>query len=358
MTASPLFLDSYRLLGRSGLRVSPLALGAMTFGNDLGWGCEKAEAQQIFDHYVDCGGNFIDTANVYTAGTSERMVGEFAKGRRQRLVIGTKYSNCMDPGDPNSAGNHRKSMIQSVEASLKRLGTDYVDVFYLHAWDGRTGIEEVVRGFDDLVRQGKVLYPALSDIPAWRAAQLQSYADLTRHVPFVAIQLEYSLLERSAEWDLMPMAAATGLAIMPWSPLGGGVLTGKYRPEDVAADGGALSIVGKTRRELNLAQGKVTEHALAIAAILKAIAQDCETTPAAVALAWVLAREDVAAPVLGARTVSQLEQNLAALSFTLTAEQRTRLDEASAIPPPWPHSMLQLDYQQWQLAGGTQVAKR
>lgn len=199
-----LSLDTYRLLGRSGLRVSPLALGAMTFGTDWGWGTDRDEARRIFDAYVDRGGNFIDTANKYTNGTSERLVGELAGDRRERLVLATKYTLSMRPGDPNSGGNHRKNMVRSVEASLRRLGTDYIDILYLHAWDGTTPVDEVLRAMDDLVRSGKVLYVAISDAPAWQVSRMQAIAALRGWAPLVALQIEYSLIERTVERELIP----------------------------------------------------------------------------------------------------------------------------------------------------------
>lgn len=351
-------LDHYRLLGRTGLRVSPLSLGAMTFGTDFGWGTAEPEAHRIFDAYVDRGGNFIDTANIYTFGTSETMVGRFSQEKRQRCVIATKYSNGMDPGDPNSAGNHRKNMVRSLEDSLRRLNTDYVDVLYLHAWDGRTGADEVLRAFDDLITAGKVLYPALSDIPAWQASRMQAIADLRALAPIAAVQVEYSLIERSVDWELIPMARECGMGIIPWSPLGGGILSGKYSRSDAEATGGALNIEAASRRALNLAQGKVTQRALDIADVVAGIAKDLEVPAAAVALAWVMQRPGVTSTIIGARTFEQFEQNLIASEVALTAEELTLLDSASAIPAPWPHSMLSLEYMRHQLAGGVSVEDR
>ncbi len=226
-------LDTYRLLGRSGLRVSPLALGAMTFGTESGWGADADESRQLFDMYVDRGGNFIDTANSYSDGSSERLVGEFARGRRDQLVLATKYSCWTRRGDPNSAGNHRKSMVASVEQSLERLQTDYIDLLYLHLWDAMTPVEEILRAFDDLVRSGKVLYVGISDTPAWQVSRMQVIAELRGWSPLVALQIEYSLIERTGERDLIPMAREMGLGVLPWSPLAKGVLTGKYSPADI-----------------------------------------------------------------------------------------------------------------------------
>jgi aryl-alcohol dehydrogenase-like predicted oxidoreductase len=217
----------YRLLGKSGLRVSELCLGTMTFGEDWGWGSSKDECRKVYDAFLEAGGNFIDTANVYTAGTSETLLGEFMAGHRDRLVLATKYTNAAPGKDANAAGNHRKSMMLAVEASLKRLKTDYIDLYWLHIWDQITPIEEVMRAFDDLVRQGKILYAGVSDMPAWLVARANTLAELRGFSSFVGLQIEYSLIERTPERELLPMAAALGVGVTAWSPLAGGVLTGK-----------------------------------------------------------------------------------------------------------------------------------
>jgi aryl-alcohol dehydrogenase-like predicted oxidoreductase len=352
-------LDSYRLLGRSGLRVSPLALGAMTFGEGMGWGADEAESQRLFDTYADQGGNFIDTANVYTVGASETMVGKFVREKRDRMVIATKYSNCLTPGDPNAAGNHRKNMIHSVEASLKRLNTDYIDLYYLHAWDnGRTPVDEVMRAFDDLVRAGKVLYIGLSDIPAWQASRMQMLADLRGWTPFVAAQIEYSLVERTVEHELIPMAQETGMGVVPWSPLAGGVLTGKYNRDDLSIDPGKLDLFGKSRRDINIAQGKVTQRSLDIADMVRIVAAEIGATPAQVALAWVMAQPGICSTIIGARTATQLEDNLGALKVCLSEEHMMRLSDVSKPAEMWPHSLLSMDYMDFSLSGGTQVSAR
>jgi aryl-alcohol dehydrogenase-like predicted oxidoreductase len=334
-----LSLDSYRLLGRSGLRVSPLSLGAMTFGTDWGWGTEEAEARRIFDAYVDRGGNFIDTANQYTGGTSERFVGRFAEGRRDALVIATKYTLTSRPKDPNSGGNHRKSMVRSVEDSLKRLNTDYIDLLYLHAWDFTTPVEEVLRGLDDLVRAGKVVYAGISDTPAWQVSRMQAIADLRGWTPFVALQIEYSLIERTVERDLIPMAKEMGLGVIPWSPLASGVLTGKYSRTDLEIADGSASAVG-TRKNIAAGNGSLTERGLAIADVVKAVAAELGRTPAQVAIAWTLLNPAVAAPITGARTLAQLEDNLGALDVVFTDDQRARLEAASAVELGFPHEFL------------------
>src|SRR4029077_5697949 len=218
----------YRLLGKSGLRVSEASLGTMTFGDEWGWGSPKAEAQKVYETYREAGGNFIDTANFYTNGTSETLLGEFIQGHRETVVLATKYSNATPGKDANAAGNHRKSMMQAVEASLKRLKTDYIDLYWLHIWDGITPVDEVMRGFDDLVRQGKILYAGVSDAPAWWIAQANTLAELRGWARFAGLQVEYSLIERTVERELIPMAKALSLGVTAWSPLASGWLSGKY----------------------------------------------------------------------------------------------------------------------------------
>ena len=225
----------YRLLGKSGLRVSEAALGAMTFGDEWGW-APKDEAQKVYETYREAGGSFLDTANFYTSGTSEKFVGEFIKGHRDSVVLATKYSNAAPGNDPNAAGNHRKSMMQALEASLKRLQTDYIDLYWVHIWDGITPVEEVMRSLDDIVRQGKVLYVGISDAPAWWIAQANTLAELRGWTQFTGLQIEYSLIERTVERELVPMARALNLGILAWSPLARGVLTGKYHGEGKAED--------------------------------------------------------------------------------------------------------------------------
>ncbi|SEF37730.1 Predicted oxidoreductase [Amycolatopsis pretoriensis] len=325
-----LTLDTYRLLGRSGLRVSPLALGTATFGTEWGWGAEKAEARKLFDTYIERGGNFIDTANTYTDGSAERLLGEFAGDHRESLVLATKYTTLRRPGDPNSSGAHRKSLVASLDASLRRLGTDYVDVLYLHVWDFTTPVEEILRGLDDLVARGKVLYVAISNAPAWEISRMQAIADLRGWSPLVALQVEYNLINRAAERDLIPMARTMGLGVTPYSPLAGGLLTGKYRS---GASKGA-------RESFNAALGMVTERNLAIADVVTEIAKELGHTPAQVGLAWLLQNPAVTAPIIGARTPEQLEDNLAALKVEFTRAQLNRLEEASAIELGYPHDVL------------------
>lgn len=346
-------LDTYRLLGRSGLRVSPLALGTMTFGKDWGWGADADDARRIFDAYLDRGGNFVDTANRYTDGSSESLLGEFARGRRERLVLATKYSMSRDPGDPNSGGNHRKSMVASVEESLRRLATDYIDVLYLHAWDFTTPVEEILRAMDDLVRAGKVLYVGISDTPAWQVARMQAIADLRGWTPLIALQVEYSLVERTTERDLIPMAKEMGLGVVPWSPLASGVLTGKYDAADlehpVSADPSG------SRRNVAAANGSLTERALRIAGTVKKVAVELGHTPSQVALAWTLRNPAVAAPIVGARTEAQLTENLGALDVALPDAVLAELAEVSAVELGFPHDFLNREMPRQVIFGGVRI---
>jgi aryl-alcohol dehydrogenase-like predicted oxidoreductase len=351
-----LSLQSYRLLGRSGLRVSPLSLGTMTFGSDWGWGADEDESRRLFDTYVDRGGNFIDTASMYTNGSSERLLGKFVAQRREQLVIATKYTMNRQPGDPNAGGNHRKSMVRSVEESLQKLGTDYIDLLYLHVWDFTTPVEEILRGLDDLVRQGKVLYLGISDTPAWQVSRMQAIADLRGWSPLVALQVEYSLAERTIERDLAPMAQELGLGVIPWSPLAGGVLTGKYKREDLKAKASANP--AGTRHNVVLAHNMLTERNLDIAGEVGRVADELGKSRAQVALAWTLLNPAVTSPIIGARTLQQLDDNLGALEVEFTDDQRRRLDEASAIDPGFPHSMIRLPMVQQVIFGGAQVDRR
>lgn len=354
--AQPLSLRTYRLLGRSGLRVSPLSLGAMTFGADWGWGSEKEEARRIFDTYVDRGGNFVDTANRYTGGTSETFLGEFARGRRDRLVIATKYTLSTREGDPNSGGNHRKSMVRSVEESLRRLDTDYIDLLYLHAWDGTTPVEEVLRAMDDLVGAGKVLYLGVSDIPAWQVSRMQAIADLRGWSPLIALQIEYSLVQRTVERELIPMAREMGLGVVPWSPLGSGVLTGKYTRADLATGGEVTSAVG-TRKDIAAGNGALTARGLDIADVVCDVAAELGTTPSRVALAWTLLNPAVTSTILGARTPEQLEDNLGAFEVELGGEHVARLDAASAVERGFPHDFLDRPLTRSVIYGGVEIRR-
>ena len=324
---------NYRLLGRSGLRVSELSLGTMTFGEEWGWGTAKDEARKIYDAYRQAGGNFIDTANLYTMGSSEKFVGEFVRGHREQMVIATKYSNAAPGNDANAAGNQRKNMIQAVEASLQRLGTDYIDLYWLHIWDGMTPADEVMRAFDDLVRQGKVLYIGISDAPAWWVAQANTLAELRGWTPFVGLQIEYSLLERTVERELTPMAKAFGLTVLAWSPLKGGVLSGKYAKTDQAQN--------DARYSSDMMKGFLPEKQRQdrVVAALQQVSEKAGRSMAQVALAWLRTREVPVIPILGARRMAQLEDNLASLTLQLSSEQIKALDEASAVDLGFPYEM-------------------
>jgi aryl-alcohol dehydrogenase-like predicted oxidoreductase len=332
-------LDHYRLLGRSGLRVSPLALGTMTFGVGAGsWGSSEDEAKQMVDMYIDRGGNFIDTANFYgQMGQSEEWLGRLVKGRRDPLVISTKYSLTTQPGNPNASGNQRKNMVLSVEDSLRRMGTDYIDLLYLHMWDFRTPVDEILRAFDDLVRSGKVLYIGLSDTPAWQASRMQAIAELRGWTQFCALQIQYSLVERTVEREMIPMAQEMGLGVSPWAPLGQGLLTGKYTRADLVP--GSMDDIS-SRKAINAVTGKLTERNLDIADTVVAIAKEIGCTPAQLAVAWTLKNPAVASPVIGVRTPAQLEDNLGALSVAISDEQLARLDEVSAVRKVFPMDVL------------------
>jgi aryl-alcohol dehydrogenase-like predicted oxidoreductase len=332
-------LDDYRLLGRSGMRVSPLCLGTMTFGVEPGaWGCTDEEGAQLVDLYIDRGGNFIDTANFYgQLGQSEILLGQAVKGRRDRLVISTKYSLTTSPGDPNASGNHRKSMVRSLEDSLKRMKTDYIDLYYLHMWDFRTPVDEILRAFDDLVRAGKILYIGLSDIPAWQASRMQAIAELRGWSQFCALQISYSLTERTVEREMIPMAAEMGMGVCPWSPLGGGVLAGKYSKADLVPPD--MNNLG-SRKAINSITGRLSEHNLAIAEVVGDIARKLGKTSAQVAIAWTLLNPAVTAPVLGVRTVAQLKDNLGALDVELAADHIVRLNAVSDVPKVFPMDIL------------------
>jgi aryl-alcohol dehydrogenase-like predicted oxidoreductase len=319
----------YRLLGNSGLRVSEAALGTMTFGEEWGWGAAKDEARKLYSMYREAGGNFIDTANVYTNGSSERFVGEFIKDDRQGIVLATKYSNALPANDPNAAGNHRKSMMHAIDASLRRLQTDYVDLYWVHIWDQITPVEEVMRSLDDLVRQGKILYTGISDAPAWWIAQANTLAELRGWSRFAAIQIEYSLIQRTVERELLPMAKAFNLGVLAWSPLANGILSGKYHG-NTNAETGRMS-----RQEMQefLPQQERTQR---IIPALKSLAEETGRSMPQVALAWLRHRAVPVIPILGARKVSQLQDNLASLDLTLSAEQVKSLDDASGIEAGFP----------------------
>ena len=349
-------LTDYRLLGRSGLRVSPLSLGTMTFGSDWGWGADSGEARRIFDLYVDRGGNFIDTSVNYTNGAAEHFVGEFVGDKRERLVLATKFTMAREPGNPNSGGNHRLNMVRSVEQSLKQLATDRIDLLYLHGWDMTTGADEVMRALDDLVRSGKILYVGICNTPAWPIAEMQTLAELRGWSPFIALQIEYSLVERTVEHELIPMAAAMGLGVLPWSPLGGGVLAGKYTEADVQDSRDAA--VSSSRRGVIASSGHLNERSIAIAQDVRALAEEVGSTPAQIALAWTLTNPAVVSPIIGARTIAQAEENLGALDVALSPDQLDRLNLASKPTAIFPARFVNRPMVQQLLFGGATVARR
>lgn len=319
----------YRIFGNTGLRVSALALGTGNFGKGWGYGSDQDEARRIFTTYREAGGNFIDTADQYQFGQSEAMLGEFIASERDEIILASKFSL----GDaPNAGlqrtGNSRKAMLRSVEASLKRLGTDYVDLLWVHMPDGVTPIDEIARGLDDLVRGGKILYAGLSDFPAWRAATAVTLAEARGWAPITAVQLEYSLVERSVERELLPMAAAFNLGTVAWSPLGGGLLTGKYR----RGESGRAQGLGAVIHDESDARKTATVDAVL------AVAEEIGVSPGQVAIAWVLAKGVL--PIIGPRTHDQLSDNLASLEVRLPAEHIQRLDAASAIPLGFPHDVV------------------
>lgn len=324
----------YRLLGNSGLRVSEFSLGTMTFGEEWGWGSGKDEARKVYDAFREAGGNFVDTANLYTNGASETFLGEFMEGHRQSVVLATKYTNAAPGKDPNAAGNQRKNMVQAVEGSLKRLHTDYIDLYWVHIWDGLTPVEETMRGLDDLVRAGKVLYVGISDAPAWWTAQANTLAQLRGWSPFIAIQIEYSLIERTVEQELIPMAKALNIGVTAWSPLSGGVLTGKYH-------GSSEQKAEQGRMSSEMMKGFLPEQQRAdsVVAAVKTVADQVDRSLAQVALAWLRSRPVPVIPIIGARKLSQLQDNLASLDLTLSSDQVKTLDDASAIELAFPYSM-------------------
>ena len=332
----------YKLLGKSGLRVSELCLGAMTFGEEWGFGSSKEESGRVFDAFVEAGGNFIDTANNYTGGTSEKYVGEFIASERERFVLATKYVSNMRRGDVNAGGSHRKNLVQSLEASLKRLNTDCIDLYWVHAWDFMTPVEEVMRVLDDMVRAGKILYIGISDTPAWIVSQANTLAELRGWTPFIGLQVEYSLIQRTPERDLLPMARAFDVGVTPWGALGSGVLTGKYSKKNQqkkALEPNRVTAIKEMLSE-DWANSMLSDRNMSIAEEVQMIADEIGRSPAQVALSWVRQQKGVVIPIIGARKVSQLKDNLGCLDFELTQEQLQRLDKISTIELGFPHDFL------------------
>ena len=320
----------YKLLGRSGLKVSELCLGTMGFGTENGWGADKDASFGIMDAYANAGGNFLDTANLYKNGTSEKIIGDYLSNQdRDYFVVATKYSLKDNLTNPNASGNNRKNMMRSVEESLKRLKTDFIDLFYLHIWDDITPIDEVLRGMDDLVRQGKVNYVGISDTPAWVVAQGNTLADLMGWSPMIALQIEYSLIQRTPERELIPMAKHFGMTVTPWAPLGGGALTGKY----LRGEQGRIKPESK----------RLNDGAIAITKVVIEIADELGVSPGNVALKWTMQQGFQSIPIVGATKLSQLEDNLKTVDVTLTAEHLKKLDEASAIDLGFPGEFFRED---------------
>lgn len=351
-------LTHYSLLGRTGLRVSRFCLGTMTFGTEWVWGAAKDTAEAILERYLDAGGNFVDTADGYTGGSSETIIGDYLAraGRRNQVVLATKFTFNGRPGDPNAGGNARKNIHRALEGSLRRLKTDYVDLYWLHAWDGLTSVEEVMRSLDDLVRAGKVRYIGLSDVPAWYFARAQTLAEWRGYERVAALQLEYSLVERNIEREHIPAALELDVGLCPWSPLASGLLTGKYTREAVAAKGdGRLSVV---QQQGNPAFLKLfTERNWRIVDVLTAVAEELGRKPAEVALQWVARRPGVSSTIIGATRLEQLEANLSALSFDLPGELAARLEEASRPELVHPYLFFQPGMQAM-ISGGTHVSRR
>ncbi len=338
----------YKLLGKSGLRVSELCLGTMTFGEERGtMGNTKKECRKIFDAFADAGGNYIDTANVYMYGTSEKWVGEFVHSQRDKFVVASKYTLTMDPDDPNAHGSHRKNLTRSLEGSLRRLKTDYIDVLVVHAWDSMTPLEETMRALDDFVKAGKVLYLGVSNTPAWIVAQANTLAHFRGLTPFVALQLNYSLIDRSIERDFLPMAASMDLAVTAYFVLAAGVLTGKYNEETE----------GPTRLGPNSPVGifEIEKEKLEVAAEVLKIAKEIDRTPSQVALNWVRQRQKkpVMTPILGARTEAQIKDNLGCLDFGLQQDHLDHLNELAKPQLGYPYQVLQSEMYRNLIYGNT-----
>jgi aryl-alcohol dehydrogenase-like predicted oxidoreductase len=328
----------YQLLGRSGLRVSEICLGTMTFGKEWGWGADKHESFKIFETFANAGGNFIDTANRYTEGSSEKYVGEFIETDRDHWVLATKFTLKDRNDDLNFAGNHRKNMMRSVTSSLKRLNTEYIDLLWVHMWDNTTPTEEVMRGLDDLVSRGIVHYIGISDTPAWIVSQANTIADFRGWNAFAAIQFEYSLLQRTPERDLLPMAKALDLAVTPWGAIGGGALTGKY-------------LRGETGRVPDHSARR-SEHSSAIAQTVVDVAAELGVTPAQVAINWTRHRDQVMIPIIGASKEAQLIDSIGCLNFRLPDEALKKLNEVSKIELGFPHEFLKSDGVKEEAFGG------
>jgi aryl-alcohol dehydrogenase-like predicted oxidoreductase len=348
-------LDQYVLLGRSGLRVSPIALGTMTFGEQFGWGAPKQAARALFDLYVGEGGNFVDTADLYTEGTSETWLGDFVKdsGLRDQLVIATKYTYGSQAGNPNAGGNQRKHLMRALDASLKRLQTDYIDLYYLHTWDRLTPVEEVMRTMDDAVRAGKIRYVGLSDTPAWYASRAQTLAQWRGWEPVAAMQLEYSMIERNAELEFADLSLELGMGLVPWSPLAMGLLSGKYKPSDKGRFGeGRLQLMANHPTP---GFDRLTERNFAIVAALEQVAKEADVSMAQAALYWLARKKGVSSIIVGATQLQQLQESLGATRIAIAPELLAKLDAASEPAKPFPYYMF-ADGHQSRIHNGVEVA--
>ena len=320
------------------MKVSELCLGAMTFGEETGFGAPETECRRVFDAFLAAGGNFIDTANIYQRGSSERMLAGFIASQRDALVIASKYSMSGNPADPNSGGNHRLNLVRSLEHSLRRLNTDYLDLFWIHGWDRSTPLSEVMRALDDQVRAGKILHIGISNAPAWVVSAANVLARERGLTPFTALQLHYNLAERSIERDFFDLAEAQDMAITPWSPLAGGLLTGKYE----SATGTATS--GRLYRSPTGAKA-LQDKNLAVAAALRGMAAEIGCKPSQLALAWLCQRTAVPViPIIGARTLPQLIENLGCIELTLSPAHILKLDQLTALQPEYPGTLLSSEF--------------
>jgi aryl-alcohol dehydrogenase-like predicted oxidoreductase len=348
-------MNNYVLLGRSGLRVSRLCLGTMTFGTEWGWGNAEDTSRQIFNQYLDSGHNFIDTADGYTNGTSETLIGKFTKerGGRERMVLATKFGFAREQGDPNTGGNGRKNIYNALHTSLRRLQTDYIDLYWLHNWDSFTPAGEVLSTLDDLVRSGKVRYVGFSNAPGWYLGQAQTIAEFRGYAPIIALQLEYSLVKREIEREHVPAALEFGMGITPWSPLASGLLSGRYQGDTGISGEGRLQAV----KEHPAFSSLFTERNWRIAGELIQVAKQIGRSPAQVALNWVTNRPGVSSTIIGATKMAQLEDNLAALDFTIPAELNARLDEISALETPYPYYFFTGQQFREMVSGGTKISR-
>ena len=345
-------LNDYVTLGRSGLRVSPLCLGTMTFGNEWGWGAEEQTARSVFDRYIDAGGNFIDTADGYTEGHSEELVGKFISDRalRDRVVLATKFTFNAEPGNPNAGGNGRKNIYRALEGSLRRLQTDYIDLYWLHAWDTMTPVEEVISTLNDLVRAGKIRHYGFSNTPAWYVARAQTLAEKEGKERLVALQLEYSLVERNIEREHIPAAQELGLGITPWGPLAGGFLSGKYQRQGTTGVGeGRLETVKE-----NPIFNQFNERNWSILDELLDVANQISKPPSQVALNWVATQPGITSTIIGATKTTQLDDNLQSIEFEIPVEFRKRLDDASALELAYPYKIFN-PKMQGMISGGTNL---